>query len=53
MKTQLSKHSPEIINEFLKYLPVASMAFNVDGWGCLGIATKTIVTNAAKILFLC
>ena len=45
------KHLPEIRNEFSKYLPVASRLFIVDGWGCLGMATKTIVTNAAKILF--
>ena len=48
MKTQLSTHLPEIRIECSKYLPIASMVFNVDGWGCLGMATKTIVTNAAK-----
>ena len=49
MKTQiLFKHFPKARNEFSRYLPVASMVFNVDGWGCLGMATKTIVTNAAK-----
>ena len=54
MKTNiLSKHSPEIRIECSKYLPIASMVFNVDGWGCLGMATKTIVINAAKILFWC
>ena len=53
MKTQrLSTHLPEIRNDCSKYLPVASMVFNVDGWGCLGMATKTIVTNAAKKIIL-
>ena len=52
-ENKLSTHLPEIRKECSKYIPVASIVFNEDGWGCLGMATKTIVTNAAKILFLC